>query len=430
MYIGCCWLLALVACQPEERARVEMPPLPDSTRIVWQQQTEYLSGLILTSPKDGRLYMQRAHVYLQAQDYRNALSDAEEAIKLSGSTAETLYLKALALRGLRRPKEAFLELMEARNHGLSEAELLAVAGDLAYKSGFVAQAEMYLQEAVRLYGTMHEPVYYLGMMYRDRGDTTQAFQYWRRAVSLRPDFTPAYEAAIGLYNRLNQPANAIPWMTAAALHCPPDAGFYQEIGNLYLRLGQQDTAARWYSRAFRIDSTRWESAYQLAQHHISQKNFIAAEGFYTAALRLNPDIPNGYYQLGYIYEYYLAQYEKAQKSFVLAGRMDTTNRDIPRSIRRVEYKMYLTRLAGQLPDSLSLAVPRMPGSRLSESSSAIVRPATAAADTRPAGLRTDDGTARPRRPRKPVVLPKRDTSFIMPRRQLVLPIDSLRIGPK
>ena len=160
-----------------------------------------------------------------------------------------------------------------------------------------------------------------------------------------------------IYLDLNEPAEAIKQFTAALPSSDHDAPAKQGLGLAFLRLGDNQSAQRYFTEALAGDEKLWRAQLGLAELADAARDWAAAEKFYQAAIAVSPQSAAIYNNLGLSYtrqrryDEAIAQFQKslglraapavrANLRFVLAMKGD-----------------YLTALAGvsreNLPDALN-----------------------------------------------------------------------------
>jgi predicted O-linked N-acetylglucosamine transferase (SPINDLY family) len=83
---------------------------------------------------------------------------------------------------------------------------------------------------------------------------------------------------------------------------PDHIGALSHLGRLCHRRGDFDRASQCFDRCVRVDPTRAESWFDLANTQIATQQWQVAEASIRQGLSLAPNSPNGWYVLGYLYE--------------------------------------------------------------------------------------------------------------------------------
>ena len=333
--------LGLMACGSLQEDSQKFAPLPSEELLKEQRQLSYLSQTLEEEGPDASVYLQRARINARLEKYRTALIDIESCIQLGGEQAKHLYWKARILAGLNDYERALEVASEAVRKGENSTEMKILLGQLHYQNGNTTEALPYLENAYRLFPSNPTAAYYLGSIFDDRKDTTSAIRELSSAIEVRPNYTEAYLRLIRLYNRYERPEAAQPLIQKALDNCPPNASIYLATGNALWRQEALDSAVYWFREALQLRPSSWQANQKMALFHLRNKNYQLAESFYREALAYNPNIPGGYFQVGYIYEYYLEKLEQAKVSYEKGLRIDQDNEEaLKAGIRRVDRKLY------------------------------------------------------------------------------------------
>lgn len=333
----------LYACNAFKEDVEAFAPLPSESWLRTQSQLEYLSERIQEDGEQADYYFKRAKLNESLGKYRAAFLDIEACLRISGETGKYLYWKAKILAGLNDYEKALNIASKAVDSGFKSAEMNILLGQLQYQNGNTTEALPHLEKAYTLFPSNATTAYYLGAIYDDREDTLSAIRELSKTIQLKPDYTDAYLRLIQLYNRHNRTEAARPLVTKALNSCPPNASVYLQMGDVMWRQAALDSAVYWYREALQLWPSSWLANYKMAQYHIEKNNYELAESFYKEALSYNPNISGGYFQIGYIYEYYLNNLKEAKKAYEKGLRIDIDNADdLKLGIRRVDRKLYLT----------------------------------------------------------------------------------------
>ncbi len=331
---------SLASCNELDTSVQTFAPIPNEENTEAQKQLSYLSELIRDNPSQADLYYKRACLNHDLSRFRTALIDIETCLKIKGVTGELLFWKAKILAGLKDYEQALAIANQAIEMGVNHTDMDILFGQLQYHNGNAADALPYLENAYSIFPQDPTTAYYLGAIFDDRQDTSSAIREFNQAVRLKPDYTDAYLRLIRLYSRYELVDHSGETVAKALESCPPNAGVYQELGNWLWEQNFLDSAAYWYRQSLQLRPASWIANYRMALYYIAQKEYVLAESYYTEALAYNPNIPGGYFQIGYIYEFYLNQLEEAQQAYQKGKRIDRENAQaLTESLERLKRKM-------------------------------------------------------------------------------------------
>lgn len=338
----CLTILMVSSCQKVDFSDNGFVPLPSQSNTDDQKRLTFLTELLNEDSNEPTYYYQRAKLNYKLERYRVGLRDIEACIKLDGEKAEYLYWKASMLSELNDYEQALLVANQAIAKGLSRTDMDILLGQLHYHNGNTADALQYLENAYKLAPDNANAAYYLGAIFDDRADSASAIRELQNAIRLKPSYTDAYLRVVDIYNDGGLHSLAGEYLQKALASCQSDAALFVEVGHWLWRDSQRDSSIYWYRRGLQMRPALWEANYQLAQYYIDKKDYVLAESYYKEALSYNPNIKDGYYQVGYIYEYYLNQLEEAKKAYQKALKLDQSKaKEITLIIQRIDKKIAL-----------------------------------------------------------------------------------------
>ncbi len=123
-------------------------------------------------------------------------------------------------------------------------------------------------EAVKLDPGNDSAAYNLAFALDDSKDYHQAVIWYKRAIELDPALVPAYSALGNLYNRLNQPVDAILILGQVKDKFPGSEYMYliyKNLGNSHLLMNQPDEAIKYLERSLELKPAEAETNLYLAK---------------------------------------------------------------------------------------------------------------------------------------------------------------------
>lgn len=161
--------------------------------------------------------------------------------------------------------------------------------------------------------------YHLGIAYLGRGLRDLAMERFQKAVSLKNDYSEAYNYIGAIYNEMEQWEKALPYFDKALanhLYANPEHALYNS-GRSYFSLQNYDMALRRFVEALQQDRAgilRPEIEASIGLVYLKQSNRHQAIAHLERAVSLNPSLYDAHFFLA---EAYLAIQDKtrAKKSF-------------------------------------------------------------------------------------------------------------------
>ncbi len=237
-------------------------------------------------------HYQIASTYHVLEEYNKSIESYKEAIVLNPNSA--LYYNAL---------------------GISYSELKQ------YKAAIAAY-----EKAIEITPKNAQPYYNLGLVYLKQGVFTFAVTAFKNAIAVDADWSDAYIGLGEIYLKQGDFENAEKAYLNAAHFNPSGMGILSGLGQVYAKQKRYDLAIDTFDKVLSLESDNTEAHYQLAQvyHKRGDREKAASRMEFFKLLRntdpilekarkwvkINPDDPIGYNNLGIIY-LTRKRYEKA-----------------------------------------------------------------------------------------------------------------------
>jgi len=329
----------MFGCGTESRRNTEFPPLPNARNTALSSQIQYLSDMMEQSGDKPEFLFERAKLLVQAERFTTASEDIKKAIELKPDQANYYLLQAQILRNDGDFRKALPSAMIAENMGLSDPELTFLLGELYLKNAQPKIAQTYLEEAAVNNPEYHLPHYYLAEIMIQQENATAAIAYYRKAIEANNGFAPAWQGLLNTLNQLEQFSEAAELLPLPNGLLQADHELNYWVGETLNNIGLEDSALQFFENSIEIDSNYWRSHLALGKYLIRTREKQQAAYHYEKALALQPQLPEAYYELGYLYEYSLRDYPKALATYQRAAAFDSTDAKLPWLIRRVDRKM-------------------------------------------------------------------------------------------
>ncbi|MEM1136727.1 MAG: tetratricopeptide repeat protein [Bacteroidota bacterium] len=311
--------------------------MPNEVNMNVDSRIKYLTNLI--DDNDLAVYRyERARLYLKIGRNPAALRDINQAIGEKTENIAYYVVKTQAEFSEGNYDEALKAALYAEKNGYASTELKVLLGELYYQKNNKAKALSYLKEVLAEYPDNFNAVFLSGKIYAEQQDTTSSFKYLEQALTLNPDDNRPYETYMKLLNELGLFERSAKVGITYLKYIEPNAAFAYYYGETLEFNKQVDSALVWYEKSFTLQN-HWKPGIKLAKFRLRNGDFREAARLYEIALSQNPAIENGYYELGYTYEYYLDQLEEALKAYRNGNEKDTLNNKYPFYMRRVQRKI-------------------------------------------------------------------------------------------
>ncbi|PIY11265.1 MAG: hypothetical protein COZ18_04330 [Flexibacter sp. CG_4_10_14_3_um_filter_32_15] len=360
-------LYVFSACQSDTKQFVEtLPPLPDSVTMTVSNQVQFLNEQIERSEKTkntentAHYYYKRAALYLSSGKENIALDDVEKAISLDSTKSKYYFALAQAHEQRNEPQKVLEAAQKAIDLGFTDLELYRLYAYSAFTQKKWSESLNAFEEIANRTGEKTETLYYQGMIWNKKNDTTKAISFLRQAIQKDSTYIPAYTEIIKTYNRSELPKNA--WKEAQIAFQKMNSNYSKKIvstsdnkirsqlsleyGNTWLNLNKRDSSIVWYRKAIRQDSTLDEAALQVGIYMFERKYYPQAEYYFKKVIQQKPSQKTANYLLGFLYEYKLFEpqdklkrFQMAENYFKTAYKKDSLNSDYRESLVRIERKI-------------------------------------------------------------------------------------------
>ncbi len=357
----------LSACQSDTKQFVEtLPPLPDSVTTIISNQVQFLNQQIEKSEATDKqentahYYYKRAALYLSSGKENIALDDIEQAISLDSTKSKYYFALAQAYQQKNEPKNTLKAAQKAIELGFTDLELYRLYAYSAFNEKKWSESLLAFEEIANRTGEKTETLYYQGIIWNKKNDTTKAMSFLRKAIEKDSTYIPVYTEIIKIYNQSKLPKNA--WKEAqfafakTNFHSPnkiistSDNKIRSQLslhyGNTWSNLRKRDSSIVWYRKAIKQDSTLTQTALKVGIYMLEKKYYPQADYYFKKVVSQNTAQHTANYLLGFLYEYKLfvpqdklKRLKIAKKYFNNAYKTDTLKSDYKESLTRIKRKI-------------------------------------------------------------------------------------------
>ncbi len=357
----------LSACQSDTKQFVEtLPPLPDSLTTTISNQVQFLNKQITQSEKTdnqentAHYYYKRASLYLSSGKENIALEDIEKAILLDSTKSKYYFALAQAYEQRNEPQKVLDAAQKAIDLGFTDLELYRLYAYSAFSQKKWSVALNAFEQIANRTGEKTETLYYQGMIWNKKNDTTKAISFLRKAIEKDSTYIPAYIEIIKTYNQAQLPKNAWKEVQIAFQKTNYNSSKNKlnrrdnktrsllslQYANTWTNLQKRDSAIVWYRKAIQQDSTLDEAALKVGIYMFEKKYYPQAEYYFKKVVQQKPSQNTANYLLGFLYEYKLFEpqdklkrFELAESYFKNAFQANESNADYKESLARINQKI-------------------------------------------------------------------------------------------
>jgi tetratricopeptide (TPR) repeat protein len=368
--LGLVFLLFCVACHPRPGVDTTIPELPafitgyqadTSSRIL-----EALTEAVEDYSRSPDAWFQRANWYLSRDNWKEALQDVDQAIRLDRNNSAYHFVKALALQRMGDSKMAWESAQQAEKLNHQSSKFFLLMGELWQEKNNYEQSQRYLEKALEINPSDGEIYYFKARVATEKGDTAQARRWFEQALTKRPDYLDTYIRLAELANRSGQPYKSIRYLreglrqdSAQVSQRPGKSTFYAQLyyqaGNAYRNLDNPDTAKYLYNQAVKFNPELYQAMYQAGVLYFNDKNYPEARRRLEAAEKGLPELPRINYYLG-ICQLQDGELIEAHQRFKAARLLDPSDYKVSEQLKKTGWLVYLQDKKRR-DDSLSAILP-------------------------------------------------------------------------
>lgn len=240
------------------------------------EKLELLDIRLEKTPKDAALLAERARVLLNLGRAKDAIHDADMAVKLKPEVVEYRLLQADACFANGNADDSYKALTEAERLEPDNMEVQLKMGEITFYSRDYERSLRCLTKVTEKEPDNRTALFMKGFIYKEKGDTAGAVVLLRKVCDLYPDYEPAFE----------------------------------ELGVLYAAR-QNPMAVEYLTTALTLEPNNTNAMYALAMYHQERQEMDEAEGLYRRMLDINSNSADAWHNLGYIELTFYHDYNRA-----------------------------------------------------------------------------------------------------------------------
>ncbi len=148
---------------------------------------------------------------------------------------------------------------------------------------------------------MYDVLTNMGLAFSRRDELQRAAQFWRAAITLKPEHVEVYHNLGAIYAKMGQVDEALAMWDQTLAREPNRAHTYYNIGNALYGKGDWAGAVAAWSRTVDLDRDYHKAYYNLGNAYFKLKKFDRALSAYQRAAERDPDNSNIYYNIAQVY---------------------------------------------------------------------------------------------------------------------------------
>ncbi len=260
-----------------------------------------INQFILNDPNNAKLYRIRSQILLDSGRYKEALSDAKNALALNPKDLYNFVVTAKAHRSLGHIDSALSACHTAEKLGFDDPDNHLLLGDLYLIVRRYKESLEYLNKALKK--APFEPrIYFLkGVLFWEQRDTAKALSNWQTSIEQDVNFGDGYARLATYYMEKKEYATAEQYLRSGLRLRPSDAFLHYDMGVFLFQKGFPDSAFTAYETAIRLDPRLYLAKENMAYLLYRKGKYEEVISLLTSALPSDPKNPSLAYYLGLAY---------------------------------------------------------------------------------------------------------------------------------
>ena len=294
-------------------ATEEVTPQVNSIDVQLKQMNEKIKA-DLNNPN---LYAERAALFLQMNDLSASSADIQRALKLDSlNFSAYIALGDLqAIQGQFEPtKYAFELAYKVANTDQQRSLANQKIGEIYYVIQDYDNALEYADLSLKDDLFNSESYFLKGLIFEEKGNEERAISSWQTAVEQDPDHIKSYLRLALAYAEKNDPlvidyTNNILDIDSSNIEALYTQAMYQQENDML------NEAMKNYTKIMKINPNMREAPYNMGYIHLVYlKLYNEAKGYFEKSIKIDPKYHEAYYNYGYCFEL-LGDIQNAEKIY-------------------------------------------------------------------------------------------------------------------
>jgi tetratricopeptide (TPR) repeat protein len=264
----------------------------------YQNAIKYFKKSIKLNPNFSSGFYNAGSAYKKMKDYFNAIIFFKESIKINHDYYDAYFNLGDSYRELGQLNEsldAFFECLKLRKNN---PEIYNNLGLVYLSKNELDKAENYFLEAIKLKLDFLQPYYNLGLTFNQKQQYTKAIFFFNKVINFDEPFYRAYSHIAISYARIGDYNNALKNINTFIRLSPTNAHGYYYRGKVNSIFQKKDLALIDYEKAIKIEPFYSEAFNSKGILLESLNKFSEAEKCYDKAIKYKPSDPDPHHNKG------------------------------------------------------------------------------------------------------------------------------------
>jgi tetratricopeptide (TPR) repeat protein len=314
---------------PEEEENLQNPLNP---------KLNALNDALLENPDNPEYYFKRAKVYFEDKNYRQALSDIGQAIRIDNSSSKYYVFLANLYKTLDKNTSAIQAAKHAETLNSQDPELYILMAQIYMDLGDKKNSDYYLDQSAIL-APLHSEIFVLkGNALTRSGDTLAAIDHYLSALRKDKDNLHALRELAKIYDARKKYDSSMVFIVKGKSISNREPVFDYLGGKVFEHMSLTQAAKASYQAALVLDSSFYLASLNLANIFYDRNDLPEAIKWYQYSLKYDNDLPKANIRMAEILES-LNRGEEAIAYYERACLIDTANIKIKASLNKL-YTLY------------------------------------------------------------------------------------------
>jgi tetratricopeptide (TPR) repeat protein len=258
----------------------------------------FLATLPVFSQSDSIAEMQKGFQYLQNKDFPSAIKTFSSVLQSDSNNDKARIGLAIGLVGVEKFAEASREIAKLLARSPKDTKLLEMAAQTFWVQKRFSETETVLKRRLELGESTAEWWALYGDALDAQKKTIEAVIAYEKAVSAQPDSITFRYALGSLYWKQIRYDEATKEFLEILRREPNEPRASFNLGDIYLTNGDAAKALPYLEISAKTFPDEFDTRFALGRAYSALKKYPQAILEFEEAVRLRPEIPEGFYQLG------------------------------------------------------------------------------------------------------------------------------------
>jgi len=300
-YIVLLIILSLLTNCQQKKPSFDNEGRGELTDTISNRLTE-LNNLIQGDSGNAKLFNERAALYYEKENYKEALKDALTSIEIDSTVADFYVTLADAYLGLGKLQPSLQSLDNAIALDPKNMQALIKLAEINIIFREYKKALGYIDDVIKL-DELEPKAYFLrGVVLLENQDTLIAIRNFQKAIDVDQDYFDAH-LQLGMLYAQKKNKLAVDYFNNALNIKPDNTDVSYYLAMYYQENGGYDEAIKLYEGLFLKDPQFYYALYNIGYINLVYlKDYPKAIEYFTKVIELKPEYTDAWYNRGFAWE--------------------------------------------------------------------------------------------------------------------------------